>query len=71
MFEFDHRLLLSFLFVGYVDVGTGQVIASSLGPVLATILTFLLGIFGFFLLRFKQIFKKIREKLCPKKESSS
>ncbi|KPJ70931.1 hypothetical protein AMJ51_00590 [Microgenomates bacterium DG_75] len=71
MFELDHRLLLSFLFVGYVDVGTGQVIASSVGPILATILTFLLGILGFFLLRFKRVFKKIREKLCPKKKSSS
>lgn len=71
MLKPDYRLFLSLLLIGYVDVGTGQVIASSLGPILAAILTFLLGIFGFFILRFKQIFKKIREKLCPKKESSS
>lgn len=71
MLELDYRFFLSLLFVSYVDVGTGQVIVSSLGPILATILAFLLGIFGFFIFRFKQIFKKIREKLCPKKESSS
>ncbi len=71
MFELEPTLLLTFLFAGYVDLGTGQVIATSIGPILAAVLAFFLGIFGFFLLRFKQIIKKIREKLWPKKESSS
>jgi UPF0716 family protein affecting phage T7 exclusion len=71
MNELDPLTLMPLFIIGYVDIGTGQVIASTVGPFLAAGLSLILGVFGFFLLRFKKIIKKIRPKHASKKSRRS
>ena len=66
--EFKLPLLL---FIGYIDLGTGQAVASTLGPILAGASAFLVGIFSFLLIRFKKIFKKRKKNSKNNLENNS